>query len=163
MEYYNAEDILLNESKIPVTFKHKIQNFGFLGVRSKILPENRKVDVPYFLVDFLLRNGHCELDMGVLPESLLSDIKAKPSAVDLRSVCPYFFYLYSTLLREEVSLSEFFYERIRDYSPLVLKKAFSEDDIWRLDMTERNLVVHSRRVFQRFYSFLVVGHSKATR
>lgn len=163
MEYYSVEDILLNESKIPVIFKHKIQNFGFLGTRPKILPENRKVDVPYFLVDFLLRNGHCELDKGFLAESLLSDIKAKPSAVDLRSVCPYFFYLYSALLRDEISLSEFFYERIGDYSPLVLKKAFSEDDVWRLDMAERSLVMHSRKAFQRFYSFFVIGHAKATR
>ncbi|CAD26002.1 hypothetical protein [Encephalitozoon cuniculi GB-M1] len=158
MEYYSPDDILLGESRIQVTFKHKIRNFGFLGPRPKILPENRRVEVPYFLVSFLLRNGHCELGEGFLKESLLEDIRAKPSTVDLRSVCPYFFYLYAMLLGEGAGLPEFFYERVGDYSSLVLKKTFSEDDVWRLDMVERSLVVGSRRRFQRFCAFLVARH-----
>ncbi|KAG5858995.1 hypothetical protein KMI_09g14220 [Encephalitozoon hellem] len=163
MEYYSLDDILLDEQRIPVIFKHRIQNFGFLGSRAKVVPENKKVDAPYFLVGFLLRNGHCELDKEFPDEALLYDIRAKPSAVDLRSVCPYFFYLYSILLREKVFLPEFFYERVGDYSSLVLKREFSEDDVWKLDMIERGLIVCSRRMFQRFYSFFVTGNGKMAR
>ncbi|ADM12579.1 uncharacterized protein Eint_110790 [Encephalitozoon intestinalis ATCC 50506] len=159
MEYYDPDDILLNETRIQVVFKHKVQNFGFLGQRSRILPENKKVEVPYFLVAFLLKNDHCKLAEGFPDKSLLEDISAKPGVIDLRSVCPYFFYLHSILLKEEVSLPEFFYERIGDHSSLVLKKAFSEDDVWRLDVIERGLIVRSRRTFQRFHNFLILGHN----
>lgn len=159
MQYYDPDDILLGESRIPVVFAHRIQNFGFLGPRTcKAVPRGRRVDVPYFLVAFLMRNGHCELAEGFPDAGVLDDIRARASAVDLRSRSHYFFFLYSMLLGAKEPLQEFFYERVADYSCLVLKSVFSEDDVWQLDMTERALVTRSRRRFQEFHGFLVGRH-----
>ncbi|KAM0671750.1 hypothetical protein CWI42_120800 [Ordospora colligata] len=156
MTYYDIDDIMLNEQKIPITFNHTVLNFGLLGSRAcKTISAGKKVDAPYFLVGFLLRNGHCNLSSEFNNEKVMEDIRAKPSAVDLRSVCPYFFYLHSILADSNALLAEFFYERIGDYSPLILKDTFSEDDVWKLEMTERQLIIRARRIFQRFKIFFM--------
>ncbi|KAH9410617.1 hypothetical protein HK407_12g17480 [Ordospora pajunii] len=156
MVYYDVDDIMLSEQKIPVTFNHTVLNFGLLGSDTcRTIPAGKKVDAPYFLVGFLLRNGHCKMSREFHSEKVVEDIRAKPSAVDLRSVCPYFFYLHSMLAGSHALLAEFFYERIGDYSPLILKDAFSEDDVWKLEMTERRLIVQARKTFQSFRVFFL--------
>lgn len=160
MDYYDIDDILLHESRMKVEFKHRIFNFGFTASHpSGAIAENRKVDVPYFLIGFLLRNNHCEVCRDTPNTMLIHDMRANASIVDLRTVCPYFFYLYPVILNDRRSLAEFFYERVGEYSKLLLKETFSEDDVWRLDMTERKLIVESRRSFLLFRSFLITGSS----
>lgn len=156
MQYYDVDDILLHESTIKVEFKCRIRNFGFLlsQPRSSIIPENRSVEAPYFLVGFLLRNGYCLLSSELLDDALLNDIRAKASIVDLRSICPYFFLLCSMIMDESKTLSEFFYERLNEHSALLLKETLSEDDMWRMDVMEKSLIVGSRRMLQGFRKFL---------
>lgn len=157
MDYYDVDDILLRETRVRVAFRHKIHNFGFLASQStSVVPENRKVEVPYFLVEFLLRNDHCRLCDDALNDGLLNSMRAKASIVDLRAVCPHFFLLYSRIADRKM-LAGFFYERMGDFCRLLLKEAFSEDDVCRLDAGERRLVVESRRQLQRFRMFFVGG------
>lgn len=156
MDYYDIDEILLHESKVKVEFKHKIYNFGFLVSQAhNSIPENKKVDAPYFLIEFLLKNDHCKLSGVPLDRTVLNDIRAKASIVDLRAICPYFFYLYSMLLEEKGLLAEFFYERMSEYFRFLMGERFSEDDVWRLDIMEKKLTLRGRRQFQSFRSFFV--------
>jgi GINS complex subunit 3 len=155
MNYYDIDDILMQESRLKVRFNHRIRNFGFSpSEKGSHIPAGKKAEVPYFLVSFLLRNGHCTLAEELIDDTLLNDLKAKSSLVDLGSLCKYFFYLYSELL-PEAGLEAFFLERMSDHSALVLKETFSENDAWRLDAVERKLIVKSRKTLQMFRRFFI--------
>jgi GINS complex subunit 3 len=158
MEYYNIDDILARESRLKVRFNHRIHNFGFLPLETQThIPKGKKVEAPYFLVSFLLRNDHCMVAEELIGDVLLSDLRAKPSLVDLGSICKYFFFLYSELV-PSIDLRTFFLERMDDYSALMLKEGLSGDDTWRLDAAEKRLIANSRRRFQAFRRFFIGKH-----
>lgn len=157
MKYYNFDDIAFQESKLKVRFKHRIQNIGqALGYNDRSIPASRRVDVPLFLVSFLLKNGHCNLAEKLVDDNLSNDLKAKACLVNLNEISNYFLLLIADIGQKEEAM-DLFNDRISDFSILLLKETFGEDDLWKMDATEKRLIVEARRELQKFRRFFISG------
>jgi hypothetical protein len=154
MEFYNIDSIGQKEGKVRVRFNHDVNFVGFYCSQSdKSIPKNAPVDVPLFLVDFLLENEHCTLSKEILSDTERNDLLAKASSVNLRSINPHFFMFYKSVppLKDDSSfLYDVFTERMRDFSLLMYKEALSEDDLVGMDVSERKLIVKSRKKYTQY-------------
>ncbi len=149
MDYYDIHSILIDEEKVNVKFKHTIYNFGFyIGPRISNIKKNKKVDLPYFLVGFLIQNEHCEITSRYT--ELKNDLAAEPSIVNLRDT--HFFMIESRFFDPDILLSIFF-ERLGVYLKNVMKYEFCENDTQMLSYEERKYVITCRKWFKAFEDF----------
>ncbi|KAF7683463.1 DNA replication complex GINS protein psf3 [Astathelohania contejeani] len=154
MNYYDIDDILMREGKLKVTFEYPIQFFGFYySYQHEGIPALKPAAMPLFLIDFLLENEHCKLIKSVISETMKNELLAKASIVDVYRVEPYFFSFLKRvylLLNQQNFLYEILTERLSDYSVLLFKNAFSEDDIAFLDVKEKKLIIKARQKYLKF-------------
>lgn len=155
MDYYNIDSILAHEEKIKVKFPHQIRNFGFyINPTLSAIRSGTHVDVPYFLVDFLLRNEHCVLvDSRV--DRLKDDLDAEAGIVDLSDT---HFFMLDRNYADCSYLVNIFYERVGAGAKLIVKEDFSEGDLTVMSHCEKKLFIESRRCFKMFQDFFFRKH-----
>lgn len=153
MNYFSIDDILMNETKIKVKFKNKIDNFGFyISETTKGIPKDKSVELPYFLIKFLIENKHCELVDDLLPKDLQDDLKACPFLVNLNNFYQ-FFYLFLANFEEKKFAKQILTERLSKFSKLIIKENLDEDDIYFMDQTEKKIILKGRESFQTFNKY----------
>lgn len=150
MDYYNVDTILADEEKLNVKFDHTIKNFGFYISPSTLdIKKGFKVDLPCFLIKFLLKNDHCSVE-SCLYFDLENDFAAAASIVNLRDT--HFFLVESQFIDTEIILNIFF-ERLGDFLKYIIKEDFSENDMSLLSYEERKYVIICRKWFKYFENF----------
>ncbi|KAG0439748.1 hypothetical protein DMUE_2219 [Dictyocoela muelleri] len=136
--------ILSKENKVVVKFKYDIEiDFPeFIKIEA-----NKKISLPIFLVDFLIKNGHCSYEEIMKPE-LKKEFNAKASCVDIGSM---YFYQNIIELDENIEYGQnVFLERMKDFLDLVIKNDISEDDFASMDVTEKSIIKEARNTFHIF-------------
>lgn len=150
MDYYDIDAILADEEKLKVKFNYKIDCFGmFGGQSSQIINPGKAIELPFFLISFLLINEHCELVNSPL-EQLKDDLDAHSPIVDLNNS---HFYHTSKNPENYKYLGNIFYERIGDFIKYLNKEDFSEEDISKLSYVERKYLIGSRKMYKMFQDF----------
>lgn len=92
--YFCAEAILAEEDRVPVVFRSKAANLGFLdpGCQDEDLPEGSRVEVPLWLARALEAKNMVRLE---LPKHFAArfreDLLAGPEAVNLRDRSLFFY------------------------------------------------------------------------
>lgn len=155
MNYYKIDRILAEEEKISVKFEKDIENFGFYaGPLQSNVKADTKVDMPLFLVKFLIQNEHCFLvDHPLTKKSstlLRNDLEANSSIVDLKNR---HFYFVNRNIGEKDFLNRIFFERIGTHIILITKEDFNEDDMSKLSYEEKRIIADSRKKFLEFEEF----------
>lgn len=155
MEYYSVDSIMADEEKIKVKFPCQIRNFGFyINPTLGAIRGGTRVDVPYFLVAFLLRNEHCVL-VDPRVDRLKDDLDAEAGIVDLSGT---HFFMLDRHYADRGYLAGIFYERMGAGARLIVKEDFSEDDLALTSHCERRLLIESRRRFKTFQDFFLRKH-----
>lgn len=150
MDYYCIDSILAEEEKLKVKFASEIDNFGFyLSPAHQSIKKDTKVDLPLFLIKFLLLNEHCSVVEHPL-KAVKHDLDAGAALVDLKNR---YFYGVNVLIYDRRYLFHVFFERIGSLVTLLPKDDFGEDDVARLSSEEKRIAVRSRRVFAEFENF----------
>lgn len=150
MDYYHIDAILADEEKLKVKFKCKIDSFGICsGQNSPIINPGKAIELPFFLISFLLINEHCELINSPL-EQLKDELDAHSPIVDMNNS---HFYHTNKNLENYKYLANIFYERIGDFIKYLSKEDFSEEDISKLSYVERKYLMKSRKIFKMFQDF----------
>lgn len=150
MEYYNVESILAEEEKLNVKFAHDIQNFGFyISPTLNTIKKDTKVDLPFFLVKFLILNEYCHIVEHPV-KSVKFELDACSAIVDLK--CRHF-YSIGMFIYDRRYLCSVFFERIGSFVPILLKGEFSEDDVSRLSSEERRMIISARKCYVQFEEF----------
>jgi len=150
MEYYNIDSILAEEEKLKVKFLHDIDNFGFyISPTHSVIKRETKVDLPFFLVKFLVMNDYCHVVEHPL-KAVKFDLDAGAGIVDFRSK---YFYSLNMFIYDRKYLSSIFFERIGTFVPILLKEDFNEDDVSKLSSEERKIILSSRRNYVKFEDF----------
>lgn len=157
MEYYNIDSILAQEEKIMVKLPRDIENFGFyLSPEHATIKKDTKVELPFFLVKFLLKHEYCSIaDHPV--QNRKDDLDANASLVDLKNE---HFYGLGKFLFDHDYLSKVFLERIGTFMTFLAKDDFSEDDLSELSYEERKLILKARKTFIKFQNFYFGKESK---
>ena len=103
-DYYDIEQILATEERVPVTFNCDAQGLGYLvhGVEED-LTEGTRLELPFWLADALVKqnNGIQQNKGGVVSinmpryysQKYRNHLKSNPTSVDLRSVCQVYYQL----------------------------------------------------------------------
>lgn len=150
MDYYDLFCILAEEEKLKVRFNHAVDNFGFfLSPSTSCIHAGTPVEMPFFLVSFLLKNDHCQrVDSRVL---LLKDpLDAEASIVSLRDT---FFFSIESQFEYSDWVIALFYERMAAHTKLIVKPDFNEEDTRLLSSEERKYIVQSRRWFKMYQDY----------
>ncbi|KAI5176346.1 hypothetical protein PAEPH01_2278 [Pancytospora epiphaga] len=156
MDYYSVDSILAAEEKIQVTFRHQIDNFGFyISPSLQSIRANIRADLPFFLVAFLLRNGHCKLATSQLLE-IKDDLDADASIVDLSNS---HFFVLNSYYENTRYLASVLFERLSIHAALIVKEDFSENDLLIMDYSERAYLIKSRENFKMFQDFFLGASS----
>ncbi|KAF9762956.1 DNA replication complex GINS protein PSF3 [Nosema granulosis] len=151
MDYFSIDDILMNETKIKVKFRNKINNFGFyLSESTKDIDENKNVELPYFLIKFLIENKHCEAVEEILPKEIKNELKACSSIVCLNQIYPYFYLFLSNFDDTKEFARDILIERISKFSKMIIKENLDEDDIYFMDQSEKKVLLSAREFFKRY-------------
>ncbi|KAK6090876.1 hypothetical protein P3W45_000121 [Vairimorpha bombi] len=155
MTDYSLENALVNETKVRVKFKHRINNFGFFisDLFENIEPD-AKVDIPLYIAKFFLENKHCTLCNEIIQEDIKNDIRANSSIINLSSMYSYFYYFVSNFYDKEYVI-EIMFSRYNKLYTLILKERLDEDDIFILDATEKRIIVEARRVYLIYRSYFI--------
>ncbi|ELA41016.1 uncharacterized protein VICG_01975 [Vittaforma corneae ATCC 50505] len=150
MDYYCIDSILAEEEKLKVKFSHEVENFGFyLGPTHSSIKRDAKVDLPFFLIKFLLLNEYCCVVEHPL-KTMKHDLDAGAVLVDLKNR---YFYTVNMHIYDRKYLFHTFFERIGSLITLLPKGDFSEDDVAKLSSEEKKIIVCSRRVFVEFENY----------
>ena len=102
-DYYDIDQILATEERVPVTFNCNAQGLGYLvhGVEED-LAEGTKLKLLFWLADALVKqNSGIQQNSGVVSikmpkyfsQKYRNYLKANPTSVDLRSVCQVYYQL----------------------------------------------------------------------
>ena len=102
-DYYDIDQILATEERVPVTFNCNAQGLGYLvhGVEED-LAEGTKLEMPFWLADALVKqNSGIQQNSGgvsikmpkYFSQKYRNYLKANPTSVDLRSVCQVYYQL----------------------------------------------------------------------
>lgn len=95
-EYFEIDDILACQEKIPCTFQSRVKDLGFLdhGSDSEHIEQGTKMELPYWLAkEIAVRQGRIvsvELPK-VYREAYRQIFEADATAVDLNKLGPYFY------------------------------------------------------------------------
>ncbi|KAL6451483.1 PSF3 DNA replication complex GINS protein PSF3 [Candida maltosa Xu316] len=97
-DYYNLDDILAENEKIPCKFSVTVPGLGYLeGNPGKPILEDTKIELPYWLAHILgtleISDTHMvELgDPDFINKKVINAIKSDPSSLDLHKLTPYFY------------------------------------------------------------------------
>lgn len=165
MNFYNIDDFLKDEQSYNVLFKEEILPTKlYKGVQP-----GKKIELPVFAIRFLLTNDHCELFKAKKPsesknlfEKHRNDFYAQADIVNLHNE---HFYSFITFYNNNVDqikneqdtnnafLLEIFLKRMGEFSKLMIKETFSEEDVAHLSYEEKNILVQSRKIFQAFKTY----------
>ncbi|XP_078447680.1 DNA replication complex GINS protein PSF3-like [Wolffia australiana] len=94
--YYNVDDILMEEEPILSIFQVKASGVGLLdpGSESNCVETGAKVDVPFWLAHELhLRQAVSLVVPPCFSQRTRKEVQADAACVDLRSRCPFFYEL----------------------------------------------------------------------
>lgn len=153
MNYFSIDDILMNETKIKIKFNNKINNFGFyISENTKEIKKDKNVELPYFLIKFLIENKHCEIVDDLLQKDLQNDLKACSSLVNLNNFYKYF-YLFLSNFKEKNFVKNILIERLSKFSKMIIKENLDEDDIYFMDQTEKKIILKGRESFLTFNKY----------
>lgn len=144
MNYYDIQDIELNESLIPLKFKYTILQPPYY------IKKNKTYHLPLYLTRFALENEHCFLAKKFLSENEKSELEIEPKMFNARKKSKYFFRLVKHAYNEKNLASEVFVERMRNFSEKIYKEFFEEDDVKILDDIEKKIICKSRSMFKKF-------------
>jgi len=150
MDYYSVDSILADEERIKVKFEHQIDNFGFyINTSLSAIRENTKIDLPFFLLSFLLRNEHCTLVRSQVG-ALKDDLDADPTIVCLKDT---HFFVLNSRFEDPAYLLDVFYERIGTFARTIVKDDFCENDLSLMSYSEGEYLIGCQRNFKRFQDF----------
>lgn len=150
MNYYNIDSILAEEEKVKVKFPHQIRHFGFyIGPGVSTIRSDTKIDLPFFLVSFLLKNEHCTIEASRYLQ-FKDDFAAEASIVNLRDT--HFFILESNF-ENSTEILNIFYERLAACIKLIIKDDFTEEDTVLMSYEERQYTIYCRKWFKMFQDF----------
>jgi hypothetical protein len=150
MNYYDIDNIIAQEEKLKVKFPYNIKNFGFyINPNTSDIKMDTHVDLPYFLVKFLLENDYCSLVENPL-NLIKNELDAAPRKIDLKNRN---FYNLNKFINDKVYLSDIFYQRMGSYASLMEKQSFNEDDMAIMSYEEKKIMLSSEKTFKLFKQF----------
>lgn len=92
--YYDIQDILMQDENVSTVFLHKANGAGFLDPSSEDnnVARGSVVDLPLWLAQDLVQRQivHVRLP-GCFNERVRKEVQADPACVDLRSKCPFYY------------------------------------------------------------------------
>ena len=142
MEYFDVDDISFREETLCIKFPYKVEFLGlFLLNEREDVPASRRVDVPVFLLDFILQNGHCFIEKEVLSLETRNSLHAKPAAVSISGISRHFYEIAHMLYEQDYS---FFYEvflgRMAHLLQKLVEKNLGEQEIEKMDINEEKII-----------------------
>ncbi|EOB12937.1 hypothetical protein NBO_304g0004 [Nosema bombycis CQ1] len=154
MDYYSIDEILTEETKLKVKFKHKINNFEcyFSSDHDREIEADKKIELPYFLVKFLIENRHCEIVQDLITKEMVNELKAFPPSVDLNQIYNYF-YRFLQNFNEKDFTKEMLKERLSKFSKMIIKENLNEDDIYFMDKSEKHVIQSGREAFLEYKKY----------
>lgn len=150
MDYYSVDAILAEEDKLKVKLPKDVNNFAFYhGPGQEILKKDTKVDLPFFLIKFLIQNEYCTIIEHPV-DAIKNDLDACSHIVNLKNK---HFYEVGRFITDRKYLAQVFFERIGSFINILPKEDFSEDDLCNLSYEEKKIILKSRKQYSEFQNF----------
>lgn len=142
MDYFDLRDILVREEYVCVRFPHRITSLSFvLSPERSEIPAHKRIEVPIFLLDFILQNDHCSVEREVVPVETREDLHAKPSNVHLSHISRHFYSLARIFYSQD---AEFFCDvllnRLSCFLQKFVEKKLDEKDLDTMDAVEADII-----------------------
>lgn len=142
MDYFDLRDVLVREEYVCVKFPHRITSLGFaLGPERREIPAHKRIEVPVFLLDFILQNDHCSVEREVVSAELREDLRANPSNVHLSHISRHFYGLARIFYTQD---AEFFCDvllsRLSCFLQKLVEKKLDEQDLDTMDACEADIM-----------------------
>ncbi|KTW28257.1 DNA replication protein PSF3 [Pneumocystis jirovecii RU7] len=98
--YYDLEDILCENTKLPCIFQHTAPGLGYLeGNHDSDINEGSSVDLPFWLAEMLVINNFVDIEFpNALSLRVRNALKACPQNVDLRTFSTHYYLFAEKLL-----------------------------------------------------------------
>ncbi|XP_028410133.1 DNA replication complex GINS protein PSF3-like [Dendronephthya gigantea] len=166
-EYFEIDDILVCQERVPCTFESQVKDLGFLdhGSDSEHIEQGTKMELPFWLAkEISMRQGRIvsvELPK-VYREAYRQIFEADATVVDLNKLGPYFYQFGEKLLefgnaenpRIAESLLMTYMNRMRRIMDLSINRLDGSTEsktlLPKLDHNERNIFSHSQESLRRF-------------
>ncbi|EDQ31163.1 hypothetical protein EBI_25877 [Enterocytozoon bieneusi H348] len=167
MEYYNINNFLSDEQYVSIMFNEKIYPTKLY----KGINPFKKIELPIFLIKFLLENEFCEIcakcDNKLIDNLLIFNIKndlyAQPELVNFQNQYFYTFINASEQISFDTKLNSLnqntffintiFLYRMGYFSKLLVKDNFHEKDLEYLSFEEYNIILNARYMYQRYQKY----------
>lgn len=101
-DFWDIDDLLAEEEPVSLVSSKEIRGLGHLDRNNKSadLPQNRRIEVPFWLGLILSQRVLAELELPkYLKDSYRYAIRADPALINLRGQSPYFFELGETVAK----------------------------------------------------------------
>lgn len=178
-DYFDLNDILSCQEKVPCTFETQVKDLGFLdhGAESENLEPGTEMELPFWLAKELCgaQRRMISVDLPkVYREAYRQILEADATAVDLNKFGPYYYSFGGKLLdfgnaensRIAESLMMAYMKRMRKLMDLSLNKIENGNDLLallpKLDNDERNIFTLTQRGLMDFEQWKKGVTSKLT-
>ncbi|KAI9351268.1 hypothetical protein BDR26DRAFT_850771 [Obelidium mucronatum] len=155
-KYWDLDDVLAEQQKIPCFVSLDIPGYGFLdGNSAENLTKNTRVEMPYWMVYPMTVTDSVEIEIpACFAKRVTDDLSTSATSVNLNGLCPCFFYfgIKFVNLIEGIALgkilAEAFSERLAEIMRYSQSGRSTSKFITFLDETEKQIFAIGRDSFQ---------------